>query len=196
MLMKSLKLLSLVAFCGLPMPRARAAENGEALIQKMAGCFAVSYRFVEDGTHDVDIHGSFEEIENTRAADGALIFQHAGILNNKKFRHLKEEWRALPGDFWEQKVFGPSGAFRYECHGRFENGQLRCLAPASPKPVRDRERKDYATLDRENTIQITDKGWVQSERNIKRDAQGLEVSREVGWVEYRKSEKANCAATE
>jgi hypothetical protein len=173
-----------------------SAHGSEELLKKMSGCFAVSYRFVENGTNDVDIKGSFEKISADKAENGTLVFQHTGVLENQEFKHLREEWTSLPGNFWQQKVYGPTGTFRYECIGRFELGQMRCLAPAAPKPVRDRERKDYENLDRENTIQITDKGWVQMERNVKRNAEGLAVSREVGWVEYRKTEAASCNVTQ
>jgi hypothetical protein len=61
-----------------------------------------------------------------------------------------------------------------------------------PKPQRDRERADYQTLDRENTLQITSQGWVQAEHNVKRTATGVAVANELGWNESRRVDEGRC----
>jgi hypothetical protein len=42
-------------------------------------------------------------------------------------------------------------------------------------------------LNRISTIQITPKGWVQSEMNDKVTKEGKVVPTEVGWIEYRRT---------
>ena len=66
-------------------------------------------------------------------------------------------------------------------------GQLHCSSPGAPKPIRDRRRSDYDLLNRVSTIQITPKGWVQSEINDKVTKAGNVVATEVGWVDYRRA---------
>jgi hypothetical protein len=73
-------------------------------------------------------------------------------------------------------VIGPFEDLRYTCTAQFQFNQWRCTTPGAPKPQRDRERTDYQTLDRENTLQITPQGWVQAENNVKRTATGLSIT--------------------
>jgi hypothetical protein len=100
--------------------------------------------------------------------------------------------RRHPDGSFTQTVIGPSGDPRYACTAPFQFHQWRCATPGAPKPLRDRERTDYQTLDRENTLQITPKGWVQAENNTKCTAAGVAVANELGWNEYRRVDEARC----
>jgi hypothetical protein len=165
---------------------AAAAEGAPGVLPHLAGCFEVSYRFVEDGVHDKDIRGDlFEEI-TVDAHDGVYAFQHYGIFKGRRMTHWREEWRRHPDGSCTQAVIGPFENPRYTCTAPFQFTQWRCTTHGAPKPQRDRERTDYQTLDRENTLQITSQGWVQAEHNVKRTATGVAVGNELGWNESRR----------
>jgi hypothetical protein len=171
---------------------AAAAEEPPGVLQHLAGCFEVSYRFVEDGVHDKDIRGDlFEEI-TLEAQDGVYAFQHYGIFKGRRIKHWREEWRRNPDGSFMQAVIGPFENLRYTCTAHFQFHQWRCATRGAPKPQRDRERADYQTLDRENTLQITPQGWVQAENNVKRTATGVAVANELGWNEYRRVDEVRC----
>ena len=70
--------------------------------------------------------------------------------------------------------------------------QWRCAVKGAPKPRRDRDRSDYVKLDRENTLQVNGKHWVQSENNTKIDQEGKAVANELGWNEYQRVDESNC----
>lgn len=161
-------------------------------IQNLAGCFAVSYRFVEDGVHDKEITGTFEEILFESRPDGSFFLQHYGIMDQQRNKHFGEVWKPLANGLWEQTILSPSGSFRYSCASPFEFNQFRCLVKNAPKPNRDRNREDYETLDRDMILLMTPAGWTQSETNIKRDGNGQAVSNELGWIEYRRVDQQNC----
>jgi hypothetical protein len=170
---------------------AAAAEPPDPL-RHLAGCFEVSYRFVEDGVHDQDIRGDLLEEITLEERDGVYAFQHYGISQGRRLKHWREEWRRHPDGSFTQTVIGPYGDPRYTCTAPFRFHQWRCATPGAPKPLRDRERTDYQTLDRENTLQITPKGWVQAENNVKRAAAGAAVANELGWNEYRRVDEGRC----
>jgi len=171
---------------------AAAAAGAPGVLQHLAGCFEVSYRFVEDGVHDKDIRGDLLEEITLEAQDGVYAFQHYGIVKGRRLKHWREEWRRHPNGSFTQTVIGPSDNFRYTCTAPFQFNQWRCATHRAPKPQRDRERTDYQTLDRENTLQITPKGWVQAENNTKRTTTGVAVSNELGWNEYRRVDEGRC----
>jgi hypothetical protein len=161
-------------------------------LKHLAGCFEVSYRFVEDGVHDKDIRDDlFEEI-TVESRDGGWAFQHWGVFKGRRIKHWREEWRRNDDGSFTQTVIGPFEDRRYECTAPFHFTQWRCSVRGAPKPQRDRARTDYVTLDRENTLQLTPRGWVQSETNVKRDAGGVPVANEVGWNEYRRVDAVKC----
>ena len=151
-------------------------------IQNLQGCFRVSYRFVEDGKHDYDIKDALEWI-TLREQSGGYVIQHYGLFGAEIIQHFNETWSLLRDGRWRQDV-GPS---RYTCVSELRMGQLHCSSAGAPKPIRDRGRDDYDVLNRVSTIQITPKGWVQSETNDKVTNAGQVVAAEVGWVEYRRS---------
>jgi hypothetical protein len=169
-----------------------AAAEPPSVLRHLAGCFEVSYRFVEDGMHDQDIRGDLLEEITLDAQDGVYAFQHYGIFKGQRIKHWREEWRRHPDGVFTQTVIGPFENPRYACTAPFQFNQWRCTTPGAPKPQRDRERTDYQTLDRENTLQITPKGWVQAENNVKRTATGDAVANELGWNEYRRVDEGRC----
>jgi len=142
--------------------RGATAAEPPGVLRHLEGCFEVSYRFVEDGVHDKDIRGDLLEEITLEAQDGVYAFQYYGIVKGQRLKHWREEWRRHPDDSFTQTVIGPSENPRYTCTARFQFNQWRCTTPGAPKPQRDRERTDYQTLDRENTLQITPKGWGQA----------------------------------
>ena len=151
-------------------------------IQNLQGCFRVSYRFVEDGTHDYEIKDFLEWITLNQES-GAYLIEHYGLFGGEVSEHFNETWSPLADGRWRQDV-GPS---RYTCISEIRMGQLHCSSPGAPKPIRDRRRNDYDLLNRVSTIQITPKGWVQNEMNDKVTKAGKVVATEVGWVEYRRT---------
>ncbi len=70
--------------------------------------------------------------------------------------------------------------------------EWRCRVVAAPKPRRDTGRDDYAVIDREISLQVTAAGWVQSERNDKRDQGGRLVANELGWNAYARLGEEQC----
>lgn len=171
------------------------AEQAPPQVTNLKGCFAVSYRFVEDGAHDKEIKGSFELIEFESRADGSYYLQHYGVMDGEKQKHFGEEWKALADGRWHQTIYSPSGSYRYECKAQFIGNQYTCAVQDAPKPNRDRDRADYETLDRNIVLQITPAGWTQAENNIKRDENRNFVSNELGWIEYRRVDAKNCVET-
>jgi hypothetical protein len=162
----------------------------------LAGCFEVSYRFIEDGVRDKEIKGDLFEQITVEARNGLWAFQHWGVFKGRRIKHWREEWRRQPDNSFAQTVIGPFEDARYECTAPFRFNQWRCATRGAPKPQRDQARTDYQTLDRENTLQITPRGWVQSENNVKRDANGAPVANEIGWNEYRRVDDAKCGKPE
>jgi hypothetical protein len=165
-----------------PCAASELASSPPAIIRNLQGCFRVSYRFVEDGTHDYEVKDFLEWITLKRESDAYLI-QHYGLLGGEVIEHFYEAWTLLGNERWQQDV-GPS---RYTCVSEARMGQLHCSSPGAPKPIRDRRRSDYDLLNRVSTIQITPKGWVQSEINDKVTKAGNVVATEVGWVDYRRA---------
>ena len=158
-----------------------ALAAAPAHIQNLQGCFRVSYRFVEDGRHDYEIKDALEWI-TLKQQSGSYLIQHYGLMGGEVTQHFTETWSLLPDGRWRQDV-GPS---RYTCTSEVRMGQLHCSSPGAAKPTRD-QREVYDRLNRVSTIQITPKGWVQSEMNDKVTKEGKVLATEVGWVEYRRT---------
>ena len=169
------------------------------VIRNLSGCFKVTYRFVEDGARDTRFDNwegeeYFEWITLKNTESASLRLQHYGIAKGHAMKHWLEEWSETPDHSWNQKVFNPSGTeLRYECTAPVHFNQWRCRTDKAAKPfIRDRNRTDYETLERENTLQITPKGWIQVEVNNKVDKNGVVVSNEVGWNEYLRVDESTC----
>lgn len=169
-----------------------AFAEAPAQIKNLSGCFEATYRFVEDGTHDLEIVGAIEEVQWEERADGSYYLQHYGIFEGQKYKHFGEHWSPAANNEWKQIIYSPSGTLRYECTAPIVFNQYKCSVKDAPKPNRDINRHDYETLDREIVLQMTSAGWTQSENNIKRDAAKNFVSNELGWIEYRRVDAVKC----
>ena len=69
-------------------PGAAAAEPPGAL-RHLAGCYEVSYRFVEDGVHDQDIRGDLLEEITLDAHDGVYVWVPS--LTNARTRQIRRD---------------------------------------------------------------------------------------------------------
>jgi hypothetical protein len=181
-----------IVLLGANVPASEGPPGPPEPLKYLAGCFEVSYRFVEDGVHDKDIRGDLLEEITLEDRDSVWAFQHWGVFKGRRIKHWREEWRQNPDGSFTQTVIGPFENFRYECTAPFRFNQWRCTTPDAPKPQRDRERRDYQVLDRENALQITPKGWVHSENNVKRTTAGRAIANELGWNEYRRVDTSRC----
>jgi hypothetical protein len=182
--MKIIVAAALSVGVALSCPRAAAElpSSPPVHIQNLRGCFRVSYRFVEDGKRDYEIKDVLEWI-TLKQQSGAYLIQHYGLIGvGEIIQHFTETWSLLQDGRWRQDV-GPS---RYTCISEVRMGQLHCSSPGAAKPTRD-QRQVYDLLNRVSTIQITPKGWVQSEMNDKVTKAGQVVATEVGWIEYRRT---------
>lgn len=178
------------------------APAGIENIEDLAGCFAVTYRFAEDGVHDLfnEDYGLDEPITEwvgLERDDGgdALTLLHASITDDgRAVPHWHEVWTPHPDDgTWTQEVWSRTPEhedreLRYRCTAPWRLNRWQCHAGEAPKPFRDYgapfgfSRADYDYLDRENILLATDEGWVQNEHNKKVAADGTVVSYELGWI--------------
>lgn len=163
-----------------------------AFLANMAGCFAVSYNFVEDGQTDEFFDPIMEKA--TFEEDGELFHIRRSLLVGGMVQpHWREEWRLLDAaaNTWQQTVYGPFEDFRYQCSGELVQDSWRCEALASPKPRRDKD-EPYAKLDRENTLKFNGARWIHAQKNIKRMADGSIYSVELGWNRYERQPAEAC----
>ncbi|BAW81154.1 hypothetical protein TAO_1784 [Candidatus Nitrosoglobus terrae] len=191
-------------------PLPKGIEN----VENLSGCFDVTYRFAEDGVHDlfskkhqegiVD-KPSREWISFKHGEEDTFILQHV-TFNDKQEpnTHFHEEWQYNPDkETWTQKVWSTAYGnkdrkLRYQCSAPWEMNQWQCHAGQAEKPFRDNgapfgfNRTDYDHLDRNNTILVTPNGWIQSEHNAKRSSSHQIVSRELGWITYQRLENEAC----
>ncbi|MBK9260669.1 MAG: hypothetical protein IPM54_12710 [Polyangiaceae bacterium] len=161
-------------------------------ISQLGGCFRVSYLFVEDGKNDFFVRDVREYINVTEKGTGFVV-RHFMATEGSSFHHFTEEWQPAGRGRWHQRVTTSRGTLRYEGTGSWNFNQWEAHAKNAARPVRD-TRRDYATLDRRNTVQITPQRWVQAESNIKRRNDGTPVASEVGWVQYERLPNEQCAA--
>lgn len=190
---------------GVPPEAARHVEN-------LAGCFAVTYRFAEDGTHDLFneeyvLDEPLNEWIGMAAEDGAgaVTLVHASITGDGRVvPHFHEIWTHHPDEAsWTQEVWSHAPdderrELRYQCTAPWDLNLWQCHAGEAPKPFRDRgapfgfDRTDYDLLDRHNTVLVTDQGWVHSQHNRKMTADGALVAHELGWITYRRLPDEQC----
>lgn len=184
----------------------------ERLISLMSGCFDVTYRFVEDGQHDIfsPEYGLEEPVTEWIGLegrdDGSLVLVHVGFRGGRAFPHFHEVWKPLEGEEgWRHEVWGPSAdnpepELRYGCENRWTENRWECAAGRAPKPFRDSgapfgfDREDYDSLDRTNVLLVTPEGWVHNEHNRKLTENGQVVSYELGWITYERVEEAECGS--
>lgn len=191
----------------------RAAEDPSVTdhLRHLAGCFAVTYRFVEDGVHDMFSpkwrldEPITEWVGYGQTEQGAVVLPHVSVTDDgRAVAHWYEVWtRAGEEADWTQEVWSnfPGDAeseLRYWCTAPWKQNLWDCRAGRAPKPFRDEgapfgfNRTDYAWLDRGNTLLVTPEGWVQHEHNRKVAASGEVLARELGWITYRRVERAAC----
>lgn len=168
-----------------------AAEPVADTLKKMTGCFRVTFAFVEDAAHDAFYKPVLEK--TTLSSENPLTLSRELIIEGESQPHWSETWTEVDAAsrVWRQKVTGPYGDFRYECDGKWELNQWRCLAPKSAKPRRDSARS-YDHLDRENTLQVNDLRWVHAQSNRKVKSDGSLDSIEAAWNVYEKVSDTLC----
>ena len=169
-----------------------ASAEPLGFFKNMAGCFAVTYSFVEDGVTDAFYSPVMEKAVVSEEASVVKI-QRTLLVAGLEQKHWREEWRQLESNakLWEQSVYGPYGDFRYRCSGSLLAESWRCVATNSPKPRRDKDQP-YTTLDRENTLKVNEKRWVHMQKNSKHVADGGLFAVELGWNLYERRAAAAC----
>lgn len=189
---------------------AESLPKGMDNVEKLSGCFDVTYRFVEDGIHDLFSKKyqldkpNREWIGFKRGENGAFILQHVTFNDDQPTSHFHEVWKYHPEEeSWTQKVwsqaYGNKGRkLRYQCTAPWKMNKWECHAGEAQKPFRDSgapfgfNRTDYGYLDRENTLLVTPNGWVQNEHNTKMSPSNAIVSYELGWITYRRLGEEAC----
>jgi hypothetical protein len=199
-----------IAAAGLVLPASAADQPaGREHVLGLAGCYGVTYRFYEDGEHDYfnEAYGLGPEIKElitvVEDTPSEIALQHASINSEGvPVPHWHEVWRYSEAG-WIQTVYSrtpddPLREQRYTCTAPWSLNQWQCRAGRATKPFRDDGapfgflRTDYEWLDRDNTLLVTPRGWVQSEHNRKMDEDGRLVSYELGFITYRKLDEAEC----
>lgn len=182
-------------------------------VERLAGCFSVTYRFVEDGVHDSlgNEYGLTEPItewiELTRQDDRGLTLLHVSITEDRRaVPHFHEVWTYHPDDeSWTQEIWSRTPVdenreLRYRCTAPWELNRWECHAGKARKPFRDAgapfgfDRTDYEWLDRKNIVLVTQNGWVHNQHNKKLTEDDELVSYELGWITYRRVDEAQCDA--
>jgi len=180
-----------ISASGLGMAGVQKTSEAEVsnILKQMAGCFEVSFNYVEDGDHDAFYQPVLEE--SVVSSENPLVLSRTLIVDGLEQKHWSDEWTQIEGRRWQQKVVGPFGDFRYVCEGTWVMNQWSCEALRSPKPRRDQSRP-YTYLDRVNTLQVNAKRWVHSQTNRKLKDDGELYSLELGWNLYQRVDDSRC----
>ncbi|MCX6109190.1 MAG: hypothetical protein NTZ90_06255 [Proteobacteria bacterium] len=158
-----------------------ATADVVATLKQMVGCFQVHFTYIEDGAHDAIYPPVYERADLVN--ESPLTIQRTLVLGQTEQLHWSEVWTEVLAGQWQQEVTGPYGDFRYRCTAPWNLNQWSCIAKGAAKPRRDADRP-YATIDRDNTLQLNAKRWVQMETNRKVTADGKLYSVEAGWNQY------------
>jgi len=188
----------------------KPAAAGVSEIQKLAGCFEVTYRFAEDGTHDIfsERYGLPKPVKEwiglEKTGEDSFLLTHV-LFVPEPIAHWRDVWKSNaqsspPSESWTQEVWGgPPGLgseLRYRCTAPWTANRWECHAGRSSKPIRDagapHQRDDYDWIDRHNILLVTPNGWVQNEHNRKMKASGEFVSYELGWITYKRIDEEQC----
>lgn len=180
-------------------------------IMNLAGCFQITYRFVEDGIHDMfsEKYGLNERVKEwigLQEAEGPIItLPHVSITSDARaVPHWYEVWKFHSGeDAWTQEVWSrspgdPASELRYRCTAPWRKNRWECHAGQAPKPFRDSgapfgfNRTDYDWLDRENILLVAENGWVHNQHNKKMKGPDTVVGYELGWITYRRIDDKEC----
>lgn len=187
-------------------PGAGGAES----VERLSGCFEVTYRFVEDGEHDAlsPDYGLEEPVVEwigfERAEEDRFVLVHAALRQGRAVPHFHEVWRHRPAqerwrhEVWNRTPGDPDRELRYACESTWEMNRWECAAGRAEKPFRDSgapfgfDRDDYDVLDRTNILLVTPRGWVHNEHNRKTTEDGALVSYELGWITYERIDRSRC----
>lgn len=182
------------------------AAEPPPFFKMLSGCFQVTYRYVEEGkvVYPNYYESGYEWIALQSATADSAELRHYGIFseNGKPMviKHWGQSWKLEQGNTWKLSVLSPSDTVRYTCSSDIEISpisskmifQRRCAANGTPKPRRDMHRKDYETLDRVHIWNMTNTGWQDVQKNVKRAKDGSKVADEVGWNEYKRVDPTFC----
>jgi hypothetical protein len=189
-----LPVCSIVAGLLLSPPARTAPAEVPDVIRWQAGCFQVTYRFLEPGRPGEEPTTVKEWIGLEAKEGGKVILTHVGLFGGEPTWHFQDVWSKRP-DGWRLEVMGRHGP-RYSCDGKFVANRLHCKAPGAAKPLRDKKRADYDKLDRGISLYVRPQLWAQQEYNDKLKNDGTLVSVEVGLVEYQRLDDKECAAAQ
>ena len=164
-------------------------------IRLQAGCFQVSYRFLEPGRPREEPTTVKEWIALEAKDQGPVTLTHIGVVRRPAHLALPGRLEQAPDGAWRLEVMGRSGP-RYRCEGKFVGSRLHCKAPGAAKPLRDKERTDYDKLDRGISLHVRPQLWAQQEYNDKVKSDGTLVAVEVGLIEYKRLDDKECAAAQ
>ncbi|MBB3192581.1 DUF6607 family protein [Halomonas cerina] len=191
---------------------AEDSESGRRHIEHLAGCFEVTYRFAEDGVHDIFSEeygleeGLLEWLALETLSETAYRLTHMSVLENRVMPHFHEIWRYLPDEegwqheVWSRSAANPAKELRYTCSASWVHNTWSCHAGKAEKPFRDSgapfgfDRTDYDYLDRDNTLLVTPEGWIHAQHNLKKRESGEVVAHELGWITYRRVDDQRCAS--
>lgn len=197
----SLKLSFFLIFSALP------AIAAPEFLNLLSGCFQVTYHYVEEGkvVYPSYYETGYEWIK-LESEEKSIELRHYGIFNQGgeavAMKHWGQSWTQVNDTTWTLAVLSPSDTPRYQCTAEVKKSTLdgvtayqrNCDALKAPKPRRDKDRKDYETLDRQHTWNITPTGWQDVQKNVKRDKEGAAVAHEIGWNEYKRVDPEHCKA--
>ena len=159
-------------------------EQALTSIDRVTGCFAVRYQFVENGQTDFFVDGNIEYMDVQPMGDGRLVRNFLVLPDQTSFLHFTQEWTPLGDGQWQLRVSDGAGNIRYESEGAWRFNQWEGDNAPAVKPNRDMERTDYEVLERRNHFQFTDGMIIHSQSNVKSLDDGTPVASELGWIVY------------
>jgi hypothetical protein len=170
-----------------------AEDAPAAQLRQLGGCFAVDYEFLDSTGAEFFLEDNVEYIDVQ--PDAGLVRNVLVLPQGTAFLHWVQRWSPLGDGRWQMRVEDGQGQLRYESAGQWSLGQWVAEASVlAEKPNRDRERTDYARLERLNRVQVGERRWIQSEANRKLDETGALVATELGWIVYtRRADDGACA---
>lgn len=166
--------------------------------------------------------GALEWIFPVSQEDDKIVIQHLLVVGDTMIiKHWRQDWLYENKDLyvydvrdswnykkldaskvkgqWTQKVFQVDDSPRYEASGSWVNVDGRRYwetTADAPLPRREKtKRADYNVMVRRNRQELTDKGWVHEQDNlkVKRNSKGDElIAQEKGWNEYTKTDESKC----
>ncbi|MEO1253357.1 MAG: DUF6607 family protein [Bacteroidota bacterium] len=166
--------------------------------------------------------GGLEWIFPVSQEDDKIVIQHLLVVGDTMIiKHWRQDWLYENTDLyvydvrdswnykeldaskvkgqWTQKVFQVDDSPRYEASGSWVNVDGRRYwetTADAPLPRREKtKRADYNVMVRRNRQELTDKGWVHEQDNlkVKRNSEGDKlIAQEKGWNEYTKTDESKC----